>query len=99
MDDKSLNVGNKWKYNKRYWTSGLRVIDNTFRWCSEKVNVNKSLWMDGQPNNVNKTENCAQMVVNTTRSYVSLDDRNCGVVSALACQVIEKILLFIYYVT
>jgi len=43
--------------------------------------------MQGQPNNENNTENCAQMVVFKGNSTVMLEDRKCSTVSALACQV------------
>jgi hypothetical protein len=49
------------------------------------------MWALGQPDNVNETENCAQLVVYKENSTVLLEDRHCGVVSALACKVILNI--------
>jgi len=43
--------------------------------------------MQGQPNNENETENCAQLVVFKGNSTVMIEDRKCSTVSALACQV------------
>ncbi|XP_059491113.1 uncharacterized protein LOC132205819 [Neocloeon triangulifer] len=78
-----------WKYNSRYWTSGIRTdsSNTSFRWCSTDKNVSKELWAGAQPDNVNGTENCAQMVIYTEWSKALLEDRHCGALSALACQV------------
>jgi len=80
-------TGFNWKYNSRYWTDGLRVNETNFKWCSIENEFPKTMWLKGQPNNVNKTENCAQMLIVKEKSSVVLEDRMCSVVSALACQV------------
>jgi hypothetical protein len=79
--------GYDWKYNTRYWTYGMRTTDSSVKWCTNNQPVAPTLWSLGQPNNVNSSENCAQMIIRRQDSTVALDDRHCGVVSALACQV------------
>jgi hypothetical protein len=82
-------VGKDWKYNSRYWTYGLRSSETSFKWCSNGGVVASSMWSLGQPDNANDTENCAQMVVYKSNSTVLLEDRECSVVSALACKVLN----------
>jgi hypothetical protein len=80
-------IGVKWKYNSRYWTNGLRSSQTGYQWCHNKGAVDSSFWSYGEPNNANATENCAQLVIHKKNSTVMLEDRHCGVVSAMACKV------------
>jgi len=50
------------------------------------VTVDPALWLDKQPDNVNNTENCAQLFISKTKSTARLSDKHCGVVNAFACQ-------------
>lgn len=45
------------------------------------------MWKTGQPDNANGSENCAQMLIYKRSSTVTLNDRKCDGLSALACQV------------
>jgi Lectin C-type domain len=78
--------GRNWKYNSRYWTSGLRSSPSQFQWCNNSATVDPALWLDKQPDNVNNTENCAQLFISKTKSTARLSDKHCGVVNAFACQ-------------
>ncbi|XP_059485064.1 uncharacterized protein LOC132202272 isoform X2 [Neocloeon triangulifer] len=77
--------GFKWPYNTRYWTSGLRGSPSTFAFCQTKASVLSSYWESGQPNNVNKSENCAQLIIKPGNDTAQLADKNCGEISAFAC--------------
>jgi Lectin C-type domain len=79
--------GLNWKYNSRYWTSGLRNSASDFKWCSSSAPLHSALWLKNEPNNFNETENCAQLVISKFNSSARLEDRHCGTVSAFACQV------------
>jgi hypothetical protein len=86
----SNNPGVKWKYNSRYWTSGLRSSASEFKWCSSSAPLDSALWKTNEPdNNVNETKNCAQLSISKTNSTARLEGKHCGIISAFACQVYE----------
>jgi Lectin C-type domain len=78
--------GRNWKYNSRYWTSALRSSPSQFQWCNNSAAVDPALWLDKQPDNINNTENCAQLFISKKNSTARLSDKHCGVVNAFACQ-------------
>jgi Lectin C-type domain len=84
--DKLIN-GINWKYNSRYWTSGLRSSEKSFQWCSSiGSSVDLKLWLDQEPSNTNGDENCAQLVITKSNSSARLNDNHCGRINAFACQ-------------
>jgi hypothetical protein len=84
--DKLIN-GINWKYNSRYWTSGLRSSARSFQWCSSNGSfVDPKLWLDQEPSNTNGDENCAQLVITKSNSSARLNDNHCGRINAFACQ-------------
>ncbi|XP_059470805.1 uncharacterized protein LOC132193884 isoform X2 [Neocloeon triangulifer] len=77
--------GFKWPYNTRYWTSGLRISSSKFTFCQTNASVALSFWASGQPNNVNKSENCAQLIISPAYNTAQLADKHCGEISPFAC--------------
>ncbi|XP_059488790.1 uncharacterized protein LOC132204343 isoform X2 [Neocloeon triangulifer] len=77
--------GFNWPYNTRYWTSGLRDSPSRFVFCQTTANVSSYYWESGEPNNVNKSENCAQLIIKPGNNTALLADKYCGEISAFAC--------------
>jgi hypothetical protein len=80
-------AGYNWRFNSRYWTSGVKMATGgTFHWCSNKAIIAGNLWgaNNGSDGSI---ANCAQMVIYKHNSTVALEGKNCGLLSALACQV------------
>ncbi|XP_059470910.1 uncharacterized protein LOC132193945 [Neocloeon triangulifer] len=77
-----------WDYPANYWTSGRRLWPNDiFQFCLPKpLSTVSSSWASGQPDNVNKSEDCVHLYVNKTSSSMQLSDKNCNNSYIFACQ-------------
>ncbi|XP_059470942.1 uncharacterized protein LOC132193960 isoform X2 [Neocloeon triangulifer] len=77
-----------WDYPANYWTSGRRLWPNdTFHFCLPKpLSTVSSSWASGQPDNVNKSEDCVHLYVNKTGISMQLTDENCNSSYIFACQ-------------
>jgi hypothetical protein len=76
------------------WTSAMRVADDatSFSWCLENNQVaeftgNHSRWEMGQPDNVNNSQHCVSLKLNSSKRYFALHDSKCGQKFKLVCQV------------
>ncbi|XP_059470982.1 uncharacterized protein LOC132193989 [Neocloeon triangulifer] len=86
---KSFVNGNNWKYNTRYWTSGVRKkIGGSFLWCKNtSAPFPTNMWGFSSPNTIiNGSGNCAQMQIVKGNSSILLEDKTCTFLSAFACQ-------------
>jgi hypothetical protein len=80
-----------WKYGSNYWTSGLRVTQKSFSWCSKSgstpiIEAEQS-WASEQPDNINSSQNCIHMNVIRENATVLLSDRKCTDYYVFSCQV------------
>ncbi|XP_059490837.1 uncharacterized protein LOC132205641 [Neocloeon triangulifer] len=84
------NLVSKWKYSSNYWTSGLRVNESDFSWCTKNgsfaVDRTKLPWATGQPQNVNNSENCLHLNVTKATATFTFSDRLCTDPQIFACQ-------------
>ncbi|XP_059489248.1 uncharacterized protein LOC132204644 [Neocloeon triangulifer] len=80
----------KWKYSSSYWTSGLRVNESDFSWCTKNgsftVEKGKIPWAAGQPQNFNNSENCLHLNVSKANANYTFSDRTCTDPQIFACQ-------------
>ncbi|XP_065350638.1 uncharacterized protein LOC135946356 [Cloeon dipterum] len=85
------NLASTWKYGSNYWTSGLRTSVDGFSWCNQNgttrgASLPAATWEQGQPDNLNKSENCMHLNITRANASVVTTDKKCTNIYVFACQ-------------